>query len=117
MQWLMFIRLAVAGRSGLGGMASYRFHSGLNREVCGIWCRWRAKFCDSIWPSASEGTDGQMHETPNSAVEDSVALENARGSAAAHSDDMAARERNDPARDRGGDGCFVEHREPRPHGL
>ena len=20
-------------------------------------------------------------------------------------------------RDRGGDGCFVEHREPRPHGL
>jgi uncharacterized protein YjbJ (UPF0337 family) len=43
-----------------------------------------------------------MYETPNSAVEDSVALENARGSAAAHSDDIAARERNDPARDRGG---------------
>src|SRR6516162_5189739 len=93
----------------------------LNESVIGefavIWCRWGAKFCDSIWPSASEGTDGQMHEAPNSPVEDGVALENARGSAAAHSDDIAARERNDPARDRGGDGCFVEHREPRPHGL
>jgi hypothetical protein len=55
-----------------------------------------------------------MHETPNSAIEDGLALENARGSAAAHLDDIAARERNDPARDRGGDGCFVEHREPRP---
>jgi hypothetical protein len=33
-----------------------------------------------------------MHEAPNSAVEDSVALENARGSAAAHSDDIAARD-------------------------
>jgi hypothetical protein len=36
------------------------------------------------------GTDGQMHETPNSTVEDGVALENTRGSAAAHSDDIAA---------------------------
>ena len=56
-----------------------------------------------------------MHEMPNSAVEDGLALENAGGSAAAHSDDIAARERNDPARDRGDDGCFVEHRKPRPH--
>jgi hypothetical protein len=31
-----------------------------------------------------------MHETPNLTVEDSVALENAGGSAAAHSDDIAA---------------------------
>jgi hypothetical protein len=31
-----------------------------------------------------------MHETPNSAVEDGIALEDARGSAAAHSDDIAA---------------------------
>ena len=58
-----------------------------------------------------------MHEAPNSAIEDGVALENAGGSAAAHSDGIAARERNDAARDRGGDGRFVEHREPHGGGI
>jgi transposase len=38
-----------------------------------------------------------MHEAPNSAVEDGVALENAGGSAAAHSDDIAARGMTQPA--------------------
>ena len=58
-----------------------------------------------------------MHQSRDPAVEDSVALENPRGAASAHPDGIAARERDDAAGDRGGDGRFVEHGEPGAHGL
>ena len=56
-----------------------------------------------------------MQQKPNTEIEDGVAVENPSGTASAHPDGIAARERDDAAGDRGGDGSFVEHREPRPH--
>ena len=63
------------------------------------------------------GADGQVHQEANPAIKNSAAVENPYGTTRAHPDGAAARERNDTARDCGGDGRFVEHREPRPRGL
>jgi len=57
--------------------------------------------------------DGQVHQAANPETQNSAAAENPCA-AWAHSNGIAAWERNDATRDRGGDGCFVEHREPCP---
>jgi hypothetical protein len=58
-----------------------------------------------------------MQQKPNTEIEDGVAVENPSGTASAHPDGIAARERDDAAGDRGGDGSFVEHRATSSHLL
>ena len=58
-----------------------------------------------------------MHQEANPRIENGAAVENAGGTAPAHPNGIAAGERDDAAGDRGGDGCFVEHRKPRAHGV
>src|SRR3981081_78614 len=72
--------------------------------------------CYWLRSSDSEGTDGQMHQRPSQAVENSAATENAPRAASAHPDGVAARERNDAAFDCRGNGRVAEHGEPGAHG-
>ena len=69
------------------------------------------------WPSDSGEQMVKCTKRQNRAAENGVAVENTGGAAPAHPNGVAARERNDAAGDRGGDGGFAEHREPRAHGL
>src|ERR1700704_4139395 len=50
--------------------------------------------CDSLGPSDSEGTDGQMHQRPSPSVEDSVALERRSAAAPAHSESACGEHRS-----------------------
>jgi hypothetical protein len=58
-----------------------------------------------------------VHEEANSGTEDRAALENPCGTARAHPNGIAARERAAAARDCGSDGGFVEHCESRIKAL
>src|SRR6187401_1334992 len=98
-KWLELLKQIAPGVTRIAILRDaslYRFHSLLNRDVFGWGARnigvncFRDGRCDSLGPSDSEGTDGQMHQRPSPSVEDSVALERRSAAAPAHSDGAAA---------------------------
>jgi hypothetical protein len=73
--------------------------------------------CDSLWSSDSGWTYDQVHQIPDAEVENSAAMEDSCGTAAARPDGFTARERNDAAFDFRGNGRVAQHGEPSAHGL
>src|SRR5262249_49332111 len=96
----------------------YCLHNGLNRDswpiIGGYFPRPR---CDSLAPSDSGKTDGQMQQSRGAAAENCVALEDTGGAAPTHPDRGVWWEGDGPDGDCGGNGRVAEHGEPCAHGL
>ena len=100
----------------------YQLHNGLNRKLTlAVATKLRELSLepesDSVSPSDSEGTDGEMQQSRASAAENRAALENPARAARAHPDGAVARGRDDAASDCGSDGRFAEHSQSGAYGL